>query len=192
VGAIKLSIEAARELLLAAQGLGTVPKRATKDDVRGIIRRMGVLQIDSISVVARSPYLVLWSRLGSYEPRWLDELLAEGALFEYWSHAACFIPIEDYGLYRRLMIEGGEKTRTWMRAHHEEIEHVMEHISGKGPVRAAEFARPDGKAGGWWEWKPEKRALEHLFASGELMISRREIRPSIASFSKRRRSSSSH
>jgi uncharacterized protein len=72
------------------------------------------------------------------------------------------------------MIEGGEKTRTWMRAHHEEIEHVMEHISEKGPVRSAEFARTDGKAGGWWEWKPEKRALEHLFAAGELMISRRE------------------
>ena len=135
---------------------------------------MGVLQIDSISVVARSPYLVLWSRLGSYEPRWLDELLAEGALFEYWSHAACFIPIEDYGLYRRLMIEGGEKTRSWMQAHHEEIEHVMERVSENGPVRAAEFARTDGKAGGWWEWKPEKRALEHLFAAGELMISRRE------------------
>jgi uncharacterized protein len=174
VGPIEFSVEAARELLLAAQGLGSAPKRATKEDVRGIIRRMGVLQIDSISVVARSPYLVLWSRLGYYEPRWLDELLAEGAVFEYWSHAACFIPIEDYGLYRRLMIEGGEKTRTWMRAHHEEIEHVMEHISEKGPVRAAEFARTDGKAGGWWEWKPEKRALEHLFASGELMISRRE------------------
>jgi uncharacterized protein len=161
-------------LLLAAQGLGSAPKRATKDDVRGIIRRMGVLQIDSISVVARSPYLVLWSRLGSYEPMWLDELLAEGALFEYWSHAACFIPIEDYGLYRRLMIEGGEKTRTWMRAHREEIEHVMERVNKNGPVRAAEFARTDGKAGGWWEWKPEKRALEHLFAAGELMISRRE------------------
>ena len=161
-------------MLLAAQGLGSAPKRATKDDVRGIIQRMGVLQIDSISVVARSPYLVLWSRLGSYEPRWLDELLAEGAIFEYWSHAACFIPIEDYGLYRRLMIEGGEKTRTWMRAHSEEIERVMERISEKGPVRAAEFARTDGKAGGWWEWKPEKRALEHLFAAGELMISRRE------------------
>src|SRR5215213_7158799 len=174
VGLIEFSIEAARELLLAAQGLGTVSKRATKDDIRGIIRRMGVLQIDSISVVARSPYLVLWSRLGSYAPRWLDELLAEGALFEYWSHAACFIPMEDYGLYRRLMIEGGEKTRTWMRAHHEENEHVMERISEKGPVRAAEFARTDGKAGGWWEWKPEKKALEHLFAAGELMISRRE------------------
>jgi uncharacterized protein len=174
VGPIEFSVEAARELLLAAQGLGTVPKRATKDDVRETIRRMGVLQIDSISVVARSPYLVLWSRLGSYEPRWLDELLADGALFEYWSHAACFIPIEDYGLYRRLMIEGGEKTRTWMRAHHEEIKHVMERVNENGPVRAAEFARTDGRGGGWWEWKPEKRALEHLFAAGELMISRRE------------------
>jgi uncharacterized protein YcaQ len=174
VGPIEFSVEAARELLLAAQGLGSAPKRATKDDVRGIIRRMGVLQIDSISVVARSPYLVLWSRLGPYEPRWLDELLAEGAIFEYWSHAACFIPIEDYGLYRRLMIEGGEKTRTWMQAHSEEIEHVMERVNENGPVRAAEFARTDGRAGGWWEWKPEKRALEHLFAAGELMISRRE------------------
>jgi uncharacterized protein YcaQ len=174
VGSIQFSVEAARELLLAAQGLDSAPQRATKDDVRRVIRRMGVLQIDSISVVARSPYLVLWSRLGTYDPRWLEELLAEGALFEYWSHAACFIPIEDYGLYRRLMIEGGEKTRTWMRAHHEEIEHVMGHINEKGPVRAAEFARTDGKAGGWWEWKPEKRALEHLFAAGELMISRRE------------------
>src|SRR5215204_3980914 len=162
-------------MLLAAQDLGSPPRRpATRDDVLDTIRRIGVLQIDSISVVARSPYLVLWSRLGSYEPRWLDELLAEGALFEYWSHAACFIPIEDYGLYRRLMIEGGEKTRSWMQAHHEEIEHVMERVSENGPVRAAEFARTDGKAGGWWEWKPEKRALEHLFAAGELMISRRE------------------
>jgi uncharacterized protein len=171
---VRFSVEAARTMLLAAQGLGSAPKRATKDDVRGFIRRMGVLQIDSISVVARSPYLVLWSRLGSYEPRWLDELLAEGAVFEYWSHAACYIPIEDYGLYRRLMIDGGEKTRGWMRAHHEEIQHVMERVNENGPVRSAEFARTDGKAGGWWEWKPEKRALEHLFAAGELMISRRE------------------
>ena len=160
--------------MLAAQGLDAEPKRATKDDVRETIRRMGVLQIDSISVVARSPYLVLWSRLGSYEPMWLDELLAEGALFEYWSHAACFVPIEDYGLYRRLMLAKTEKTRVWMEAHPDALEHVLGRIREQGPVRAAEFARTDGKAGGWWEWKPEKRALEHLFAAGELMISRRE------------------
>ena len=77
---IEFSKEAARTLLLAAQGLGSPPRHsATKDDVLDAVRRMGVLQIDSIAVVARSPYFVLWSRLGRYEPRWLDELLAEGA-----------------------------------------------------------------------------------------------------------------
>jgi hypothetical protein len=93
-------------MLLAAQGLISSPERTVaKGDVLGAIRRMEILQIDSISVVARSPYLVLWSRLGAYDPFWLDELLAEGSIFEYWSHAACFIPIEEYGLYRRLMLE---------------------------------------------------------------------------------------
>ena len=172
---MRFSRAAARALLLAAQGLGSAPERpATKGDVLGAVRRMGVLQIDSIAVVARSPYLVLWSRLGPYEPRWLDELLAEGALFEYWSHAACFIPIEDYGLYRRFMLEGNEKSRAWFSAHPEEVRRVLERVRQGGPVRSAEFARADGKAGGWWEWKPEKRALEHLFAAGELMISRRD------------------
>ena len=171
---MEFSLETARAMLLAAQGLETLPSRpAEKGDVRAIIRKMGVLQIDSISVVARSPYLVLWSRLGSYEPRWLDELLAEGALFEYWSHAACFLPIEDYGLYRSRMLEG-TKAVDWIRAHPEEIGRVMEHVRQNGLTRSVEFERTDGKAGGWWEWKPEKRALEHLFSAGELMISRRD------------------
>jgi uncharacterized protein len=175
VGGLEFSLEAARAMLLAAQGLEYPPGRtAEKGDVLGAIRRMGVLQIDSISVVARSPYLVLWSRLGSYDPVWLDELLAEGALFEYWSHAACFVPAEDYGLYRRFMLDGGEKSRAWFAAHPEEVRRVLERVRRGGPVRSAEFARTDGKAGGWWEWKPEKRALEHLFGVGELMISRRD------------------
>ena len=175
MGSIEFSRESARELLLAAQGLGSWPEcPATKEDVLGAVRKMGVLQIDSISVVARSPYLVLWSRLGSYEPRWLDELLAEGALFEYWSHAACFIPIEDYGLYRGLMLADRENPVAWMQAHPDAIEHVMEYVRENGAVRSAEFRRSDGSAGGWWDWKPEKKALEHLFAAGELMVSRRE------------------
>src|SRR5579884_1829127 len=100
---------AARSLLLAAQGLQERPAEpARKADCLAAIRRMGLLQIDTISVVARSPYLVLWSRLGDYEPRWLEELLAEGALFEYWSHAACFLPIEDFCIYRRRMLDYAE------------------------------------------------------------------------------------
>src|SRR3712207_9006308 len=98
---------------------------------------MGVLQIDSISVVARSPYLVLWSRLGPYDPVWLDELLAEGSLFEGWSHAACFIPIEDYGLYRRFMLGGGGKVPRRFSAPPGAIRRVLGGIRGGGPVSAA-------------------------------------------------------
>src|SRR5437773_11285926 len=111
---MQLSTTAAKSLMLAVMGLDKWPQAprgypATEEDVRDLIRNMGALQIDTIHVVARSPYLVLWSRLGdaprcaSY-PRWLDELLAEGKIFEYWSHAACFLPIEDYPLYRRMQL----------------------------------------------------------------------------------------
>src|SRR6266581_1927474 len=165
---MRLSLASARSLLLAAQGLLASPAEpARKEDVLAAIRRMGLLQIDTISVVARSPYLVLWSRLGDYPQRWLDELLTEGALFEYWSHAACFLPIEDYPLYRRLMLNQltwqENRWRPWMEAHAELVEKLMTHIRENGPVRSADFERTDGAQSGWWNWKDEKTALEGLF-----------------------------
>ncbi len=165
--------------MLAAQGLHRRPdKAATKRKVLQTVRQMGALQIDTIHVVARSPYLVLWSRLGDYEPVWLDELLAEGKLFEYWSHEASFLPIEDYALYRHRMIApnslGWKYSHQWISAHQKEVNNVLSVIRERGAVRSADFARTDGKGGGWWEWKPEKRALEMLFTAGELMIARRQ------------------
>ncbi len=173
-----LSLFQARALMLAAQGLLRRPeKRATKADVLRTIRRMGALQIDSISVVARSPYFVLWSRLGDYDPAWLEELLAGGSLFEYWSHEACFLPVEDYPLYRHRMLDaesqGWHYSKSWVEAHRLEVEALLDFIRARGAVRAADFERTDGKAGGWWEWKTEKRALEMLFTAGELMIAAR-------------------
>jgi uncharacterized protein YcaQ len=175
---LMLSAGAARALHLAAQGMLQPRRRkASSDDVLDAIRRMGMLQIDTISVVARSPYLVLWSRLGDYQPEWLDQHLAEGRLFEYWAHEACFVPIEDYGLYRHRMVEpeamGWKYSAAWMRDHAAEVAQVLEHIRANGPVRASDFERTDGKAGGWWAWKPEKRSLELLFTSGALMVARR-------------------
>jgi uncharacterized protein YcaQ len=176
---MRLNKAEARCVLLAAQGIipGPAKRRATKRDVLEMIRRMGALQIDTIHVVARSPYLVLWSRLGDYDPKWLEELLEEGAIFEYWSHEACFLPVEDYPLYRRRMLAaesmGWKYPKKWVEAHQREIEWLKNFIRERGPVRAADFERKDGKAGGWWEWKTEKRALETLFTAGELMIARR-------------------
>lgn len=174
---IHLTQTEARTLLLAAQGLHHPPDQpATKADVLATVQRMGALQIDTIHVVARSPYLVLWSRLGAYEPRWLDELLAEGLLFEYWSHAACFLPIEDYPLYRRRMLEklgDAAGSVAWLAAHAAEVERVLTSIRENGPVRSADFERTDGQKGSWWNWKIEKQVLEHLHNTGALMTTKR-------------------
>lgn len=168
-----LSQDAVRGLMIAAQGLHqSAQPKATQETVRAIIRQMHVLQIDTISVVARSPYLVLWSRLGDYEPRWLETLLAEGALFEYWSHAACFLPIEDYPLYRP-SIKLGERGQTWMQENATVAETVLNHIRTNGEARSSDFERTDGQKGGWWNWKEEKVALEYLFYAGDLMVRKR-------------------
>lgn len=176
---VPLSLADARALHLSTQGLLTPPRRkATRDDVLAAIRRMALLQIDTISVVARSPYLVLYSRLGHYDPAWLDGLLADGALFEYWAHEACFVPVEDYRLLRHRMLDpaamGWKYSVRWMQQHHADIEQLLAHIRQHGPVRSRDFARQGGKGNGWWDWKPEKRHLEVLFTSGQLMVRERE------------------
>jgi uncharacterized protein YcaQ len=175
---LTLSIGAARALHLHAQRMLQPRRRkAAKADVLDAIRHMGMLQIDTIHVVARSPYFVLWSRLGDYRPEWLDQHLEEGSLFEYWAHEACFLPIEDYGLYRHRMLDpaamGWKYSEAWMRERAADVERVREQIRQHGPVRSSDFERTDGEKGGWWEWKPEKRSLEVLFTAGELMIARR-------------------
>src|SRR5688572_26416182 len=170
-----LSLDAVRGLMIAAQGLQDRQQPpATKKAVRSIIRQMHLLQIDTINVIARSPYLVLWSRLGNYNPRSLDDLLAEGALFEYWSHAACFLPIEDYPLYRHL--HGGwlgGRAHKWLVEHPMVAETVLNHVRSNGETRSSDFERTDGQKTAWFNWKDEKIALEYLFYAGELMVRKR-------------------
>ena len=171
-----LTLEQARLVNLAAQGLLTPPAQfASKSDVLTAIRCMGMLQIDTIHVVARSPYFVLFSRLGDYDPVWLEELLIEKSLFEQWAHAACFIPMEDYPLIRRLILEGHHNSYfgDWADKNRDLVNHILEVVRGEGPKRSADF-KSEKDPGGWWNWKLEKIALEYWLARGELMVSRRE------------------
>jgi uncharacterized protein len=178
----KLSLQMARNVMLSAQGLDHLPDQpAVKADALEIIRRMYLLQIDTINVVARSPYLVLWSRLGDYQPEWLDDLLAEGALFEYWAHAMCFIPIEDYGLYRRRTLDAIQNKLwpykwavKWSKEHAKVMKKVRTHLQKNGAVRSAEFENTSHVSGGWWNWKEEKNALETMLLTGEIMVARRQ------------------
>jgi uncharacterized protein YcaQ len=175
-----ITVQQARNLHLAAQGLLKSPRaRATRARVLAAITHMRLLQIDTIHVVARSPYLVLFSRLGMYEPRWLDELLARGAIFECWAHEACFAPMSDYRLHRP---QSGARANHWahksaqrmQRDHREAMDRLLAHIREHGAVKASDFERKQKGGGGWWGWKDEKRWLEACFARGELMIARRE------------------
>lgn len=170
-----LSLKHARHLHLAAQGLLQKPRRrARESDILPTITRMSLLQIDTINVVARSPYLVLFSRLGDYPPHWLDAALTRGELMEYWAHEACFLPRSDFPLVRHRMLTpenmGWKYSAAWMAQHAAEIEQLLQHIQQNGPVRSADFAHPRKGAGGWWEWKPHKRHLEGLFTAGKLMV----------------------
>lgn len=172
----------AQRLHLAAQGLLQPPRRRARfADVVAVIERMRLLQIDSIHVVARSPYLVLHSRLGSYDPTWLEDALEQGRLAECWAHEACFVPAADYALHEAWREHRGAHWahRNAMRMHRDQrqgMDGLLARIRDEGPLRAADFARDETSRGssGWWEWKPEKRWLEACFALGELMVARRE------------------
>jgi uncharacterized protein YcaQ len=176
----ELDIAQARALHLAAQGLLLEPaKKATPKALRECITRMQLLQIDTIHVVARSPYLVLHSRLGEYPAHWLEDALAQGHVFETWAHEACFAPTSDLHVHRTYNqatrrhwgIESAERNAANQRAH---LDKLLEHVRTNGPVKSSDFERTSGSGGGWWGWKDEKRWLETLFAKGELMVARRE------------------
>jgi uncharacterized protein YcaQ len=177
---VSLSLPQARALHLAAQGLLAPPaKAATRAALRATIARMELLQIDTIHVVARSPYLVLFSRLGAYPRTWLEDALAAGHIVETWAHEACFAPTDDLLLHRAYNRDArrhwglvhAQKTHAQQRAH---LDKLLAHIRDKGPVKSSDFERTVGQGGAWWGWKDEKRWLEALFASGELMVARRE------------------
>nr|WP_304529335.1 crosslink repair DNA glycosylase YcaQ family protein [Dyella sp. C11] len=175
-----MSLVQAQRIHLAAQGLLNKPAaRAKAADVVGAIERMRLLQIDSIHVVARSPYLVLHSRLGNYDPQWLDDALEKGRIAESWAHEACFVPAADFVLHhawrmQRSMHWAYKHADRMHREHREGMDMLLSRIRDNGAARAADFESETRSAGGWWSWKPEKRWLEAWFALGELMVTRRE------------------
>jgi uncharacterized protein YcaQ len=176
----RLALAQAQRLHLAAQGLLRKPRaKARPADVVATITRMRLLQIDSIHVIARSPYMVLHSRLGDYEPQWLDDALESGRLAECWAHEACFVPSSDLPLHQawrmqRSMHWAYKHASRMHREHREGMDTMLARIRESGAARASDFESEQRGAGGWWSWKPEKRWLEAWFALGQLMITRRE------------------
>ena len=175
-----------RTLALHAQGLagslGQTPPPVL-ETINNLVERLGCVQIDTLQMVHRSHYLTLWSRLGSYAPDDFDRLVydsKERRLFEYWAHAASIIPLNAYRYYLPRMRWHRQAKDTWNTRWLSRdgngglVQVVYERVKNEGALRAADFERLEGKGGTWWDWKPAKRALEHLYDMGDLMIAGRK------------------
>ncbi|WP_232348944.1 winged helix-turn-helix domain-containing protein [Neptunomonas qingdaonensis] len=164
-----------RRLALAAQGLlQAQPFGRGLAGARNAINHLGYVQIDTISVVERAHHHVLYSRVPGFEPAMTHQLLLERDIFEYWSHAAAFLPIADFrfSLPYKHAIKSGQIH--WYKTRDEKLmNELLARIRSDGPLRSRELETNTTKRAGWWDWKPAKKALEQLYMQGDLMVSDR-------------------
>ncbi|MEM8562319.1 MAG: crosslink repair DNA glycosylase YcaQ family protein [Pseudomonadota bacterium] len=171
---LSLSKAQARKLVLNAQRLPPRQRAGSAIDATlDAIEHLGYIQIDTISVIQRAHHHTLWNRNPRYCPSHLDDLVARGRVFEYWSHAAAYLPMRDYRfslLRKRAIAEGtldhwGKRDKRLMR-------NILTRIAREGPLMARDFEHSGDKVGDWAQ-KPAKRALEYLFMQGDLMTAGR-------------------
>lgn len=175
----RLSLSQARRIHLGAQGFAD-PRPAGRVDVRHlrrVLRRTGLLQIDSVNVVARAHYMPVFSRIGPYPPELLDDLTyRRRELFEYWVHEASIVPVQLHPLLRHRMAGSGagRRARALMADLPGYIEAVAEEVAAHGPLRVSELSDPGSSSGPWWGWSKGKTALEHLFSVGTVAVADRD------------------
>ncbi len=138
------------------------------------IEHLGYVQLDTISVTERAHHHVLWNRIPSYKQQWLDDAQTKvRKVFEYWSHAAAYLPMKDYRFSLPVMNAFREKKDRWPTSSKADMKKVIDRIHVDGPVMSRDF-ESDHKGGTWWDWKPPKWALQRLFLEGHILVSHRK------------------
>jgi uncharacterized protein YcaQ len=183
MGAAKgsLSIGEARRVAIAAQQFlasGGPPR--TAQALAEIVRRLGVVQIDSVNVLVRSHYLPIFSRRGSYKSSLLERAAYDQRLlFEYWGHEASLLPIESYPLFRWRMDDARNGVGTWKglkryaTTHQELVKGALDQLHERGPLGASELVDGGKSEGAWWGWSQGKQIMEWLFWSGIVTTTKR-------------------
>jgi len=178
---ILLSNAEARRIFLARQGLSAPPGRMLgKAGLLQLIHDIGFVQVDSIATVERAHHQILFSRNQTYRREHLAELLEEdGELFENWTHDASIIPSAFFRYWKHRFRREDEtileRWRKWREPGFEEaFGETYERIASGGAVLSRELKAEDHKSGGWWNWHPNKTALEYLWRTGKVGIARRE------------------
>jgi uncharacterized protein YcaQ len=174
---VTLSAAEARRIALRAQGLLGAPNR--RAGVAGVLARLGAVQLDTISVLARSHELVPYARLGpvgraTVEATYWAHQPKQAACFEYWSHAACLLPAAEWPsfAFRRRLMRG--RSRPWGHdVEPEVLDTVLAELTARGPLTASDLGGAKN-GGAWWDWSASKSALERLLAFGDVVCVARQ------------------
>jgi uncharacterized protein YcaQ len=172
----------ARRLFLDRHVLSEAPSGpATGQALHDLIERIGFVQVDSINTVARAHDMILWSRRQSFRPPALKRLLEKDrSLWEHWTHDASILPARLHGVWQHRFRRDEERLhanwKNWFRDGYEaQFENILNRIAKDGPVGTADVGEGEVRGkGGWWDWHPSKTALEWLWRTGRLAITRRE------------------
>lgn len=174
--AAQLSLAAADARLITLRAQGFLGTEGRRGGVPAMLRRLGAVQLDTISVLARSHELVAYARLGPIPRDRIERAYwhpRQPTAFEYWSHAACVLPIEDWPYYafrRRALRARGKR---WHQSHQRACTEVLAKLRAEGPLTATQLGGAKN-GGAWWDWSDTKIAVEWLLDVGEAICVRRE------------------
>ena len=147
-----------------------VPKKGKKGTLAAI-ETLGYVQLDTISVIARAHHHVLWTRVPNYQPAFLKTLVEKDkTVFDYWAHAASFLPMRDFrfSLYRKQ--EQAAKNKHWYEKNPRNMAHVLDQIKERGALMSRDLEKGNFEKTHAWGIPPVKQALMHLFMDGQIMI----------------------
>ncbi len=176
----EVSLASARRIALAAQGFAS-PRpsgRVDRRHLRKVLHHIGLIQIDSVNVLARSQELTLFSRLGNHPRSLIPDATADGELFEYWCHEASHLPTSMHRLVRWRMEDARNGTmwpglQRFAKSKSQFVQEVRDRVFNDGPLVASDVKTRTGPKGSWWDWDDGKAALEYLFWTGEITAQRR-------------------
>ena len=165
-----------KRLALFNQGLGKIsPFAKGVDGTLQAIEHLGYVQIDTISVVERAHHHILWNRVPDYDLSHLNNLIRERQIFEYWYHAASYLPMKDYryALPAMMSVRKGE-SRYFNRGDQHLMNEILARVRAEGKIRLRDIDKNNkNNSGGWWNTGPGRRAFEQLYMQGDLMICER-------------------
>lgn len=168
--------ELLRRLALSHQGLISQPAFGLGlSGTLQTIQHLGYVQIDTISVVERAHHHILWSRVPNYQPNHLNQLVQQQHIFEYWFHAASYLPIQDYryALPHMTSVRNGEH-RYFNRGDQHLMKEILAKTRAEGSIRLRHIEQGNRlNSGGWWNSSSARRSIDQLFMQGDLMICER-------------------